>query len=313
MAVEMAVISTCNRLELYVVTAAEPDDDLLHAWFFGLLPRSHAGLAAQLTVHDDEAAVEHLLRVASGLESMVLGEPHILEQLVDAFELARRCGTAGPSLAQLFQHAVRVGQRARAELDLDGRAVFLSRAAMHFFSRRHPELAQGNVLIVGAGKLAHLVAQALRPAFTQSIAVANRTPEPAEALARQVGGQTFPWHQMRTALVWADVVITATAAHHPIVDDNDIAAVLPQRRHRPLLLIDMGLPRNIHPAATGMAGVSYYDLDDLQAVLADLAHAESAHAVALPRWVAAQPAVRQVVQGETAALWARLSPNRPAG
>lgn len=291
------MLSTCSRLELYALPHGEADEALLRSWFHQRPCGARGSPAPQFCERRGQAVVEHLLRLAGGLEPAQLGEPHLLEQLADALALARACGTAGPALSRLFQQAIDTGRRARAETGSAGRTSCLHQATLRFYRQRHPELAQGRVLVVGAGRMARLALQALRREGSQPVAIINRTAAHAAALAAEVSGRTFSWHQMRTALAWADVAVTATAALHPILDAEDVAAVLPLRRGRPLLLFDLGLPLNVHPSVPGTAGVSYYNLDDLW-LAAQAADGEPGRAE--------PPAAERLIQAETAVLWAGL-------
>jgi glutamyl-tRNA reductase len=205
-------------------------------------------------------------------------------------------------LAQLFHRARHLGQQVKAKTAIDQQVTSLLRVAGHLLSQRHPLLTQGKVLIVGTSKLAHWAAQALRATGPQPLALINRTAAQTEAMLRYAPEQTFPWQQMRTALAWADVVITATAVLHPVLDADDLAAALAQRWGPPLLLIDLHLPRNIHPAVASMDQVIAYDLPDVCLALTDLARAEMTRGDASGSWVADLPVVKRMVQEEATAL-----------
>jgi glutamyl-tRNA reductase len=315
---EIAILSTCNRVEIYVAVEAAATGVTLPTWLLQVQCPAHGKMVRSVNHYRNRAAVEHLLRIATGLDPLPLGEPYILDQLVDALFVARGCGASGPVLAHLFHRATQIGKRADAETAIDQRSIFLSRAAVDLLGQRHPELTQGKLLLVGASKLAHWAAQALQYMTPQPTAFINRTAAHAEAMSRYAPDQTFPWHQMRRALAWSDVVVTATAALHPVLDADDIVAALEQRRGRPLFLIDLGFPRNIHPAAADIPNVIYYDLNDLSVALAELAHAEIAHVESPEPWVASLPVVEWMVQDEASALWALLDgtihpDNRRAG
>lgn len=304
---EVVILSTSRRLEIYAATEGADTEAMLRAWLLQTQCLAQGDTVRHLNHRRNREAVEHLLRVASSLEPSPLGEPYILEQLIDALALARECGAAGPLLAHIFSHAIEVGKRADVETDIGSRAIFLRQAAVGFLSQRYPELAKGNLLIVGASKMAHVAVHALRYMESQPTAFINRTAAEAEVMEGHGPGQVFPWYQMRAALAWADVVVAAAAALYPVLDAGDIAAALGQRRGRPLLLIDLGIPHNVHPAAAGMENIVYYDLEDLRAAATDVAHTEMTRVDAPGPWVASLPVVERMVQAEATALWGEIS------
>ncbi len=279
---EAVILSTCNRLEIYVdgsPQAVEAVTEVLAR--SGTLPREE--LRPHLCVLQSGAAVEHLLRVACGIESVILGETQVLGQVAEALEQAQQAGSSGALLARLFAQAVHTGKRARAETEISRHTTSLSQAAARLIPER------SRVLIVGAGEMATLAAQAVHAApATQGgheITIINRTYERAARLSRSVGGRALDWLQFGSALAWADAIIAATDAQQPIIR----AASLSDRK-TPLLLLDLGLPRNVEPAAGKLPQVTHWTLDDLQAlVTANLAQRH-----------AATPQVEVIVAEETA-------------
>jgi glutamyl-tRNA reductase len=259
----------------------------------------------QFNAYRDRDAIKHLLRIAGDLEPLYIGEPYGLKKLTEALGIAQDGSAAGPILSHLFDHAIHTGRRIQAETQIGGRTKYLSRAALGVIGQRHWEMIQGNLLIVGASDVAHLAAQALAEHTAQPTATINRTAAQTETMRRQVSGQTFSWHQMRSALAWADVVVTAGSALYPIVDTEDLAAVLPLRRGRALLLIDLGQPRNVHPAIKGMDTIIYYNLRDLQSLLTELARRAVRDDPGEP-WVGSLPKIEQMVQEETQFVWDSL-------
>jgi glutamyl-tRNA reductase len=277
---EAAILSTCNRLEVYAEAAPGAVDAVLavvaHAG--GLAPDA---LRPHLRVLHDEAAVSHLLRVASGIESVILGETQVLGQVSDAHEAARSAGASGAVLSHLFAQAVHTGKRARAETEISRHTTSVSQAAAN--------LAAGHtrVLVVGAGEMATLAALALAASGQHEITIVNRTYSRATTLARQVGGRALDWLQLGSALAWADAVIAAVTAPRPVLRPADLGD-----RTQPLLLLDLGLPRNVDPAAAACPGVTLYTLDDLQALVTpNRAHRS-----------AAVPQVEAIVTEEAAAF-----------
>lgn len=263
---EVVVLSTCNRFEVYM--AVETLEAAARG--FNHLLRQRAAFSLQdihehLYRHTDRDAVRHLFRVAGGLDSMILGEPQILGQVREAWNTAREAGTVGPLLHRLFQQAVRAGKRVRQETALGQAPASVGSAAAHLV-REHARPQQHRALVVGAGSMARTAARYLQDLGFRHLAVMNRTATRAEALAREVGGRTFPWCDWATALAWADVVVVAVAAPHPILTPEDVAPALREGRH-PLLLVDIGVPRNIEPRVADLPGVRLFDIDDLRGVV----------------------------------------------
>ena len=300
----MIILSTRSRLEVYVATESAVADGISAQWLLQIQCQVYGDMAHHFTQRQGREAVEHLLRIATGMEPPLLGEPYILEQMMAALAVAQECGAVGPNLARVFQRAIRIGKRAYGETDTGNRSIFLGRAATHLLDQRHPEMANGNLLIVGSSKIAHSVPQVVRRRDPQPTAFIDRTVAQAVAVKQDIPGQIFPWHQMRTALIWADVVVAAALALHPILDVDDIGVALGQRRARPLLLIDLGLSHNVHPAAAAMQNVVYYDLDDLCAALTDPERCETTCAESLAPWMTSRPGLEQMVREEVSILCA---------
>lgn len=275
---ECIIVSTCNRLEIYATAWDSAQGwaaierfvaDLRHVPLDDLLPHLYR--------LEGQAAIEHLMNVAAGLESMILGETQILSQVAQAYTLALGAETTGPVLPHLFRSAVHAGKRARTETAISRHSTSVGHAGALLIKSHVGDLAQVPVLVVGAGSTAGLAATALHLQGAQTLACINRTLSKAEALAAQVMGRALEWSQLVDALRWADVVITATSAPQAIICVADLPAILAQRDGRPLLLIDLCVPRNIEKAVNLFADVQYYDIDDLQSVLdANLAQRQAA-------------------------------------
>jgi glutamyl-tRNA reductase len=290
---ESFILSTCNRLEVY----ARVDDPAAGAEaVMGFLARLQnidpSRLRPHLYVLAGEAAVSHLLRVAAGLDSMVLGEPQILGQVAAAGVTAQKEGATGLVLGQLVNQAIRAGKRARTETAISRHTTSVSHAAVQFISDHLHDLEQRRILIVGAGEMAEMAAKALHYHGVTSLHFINRTYSGAEDIAQRFNGRAWAWGQLADALVEADVVIAATGAPHLVIYAGDVAAVLPQRAGRPLLLVDIALPRNIEGSAQELAGVTGCNLDQLQSTV-DLN---------LGQRQAAVPQVEQIIRQETAAF-----------
>ncbi len=275
---ESAILSTCNRLEI-VATTGDPAAgfETIPAFLAGLQGLPVESLRPHLYFLDEQAAVEHLLRVAAGLESMILGEPQILGQVAQAFARAQGAGTTGLVLSQLFARAVHAGKRARSETAISRHTTSMSHAAAHLVVDAYGDLRDANVLVVGAGEMAELAATALHEQGARRITCINRTYARAEWLARRCEGSALAWSHLPEALAAADVIVTATGAPHTVLFRDDVAKVLSSRTGRPLVIVDIALPRDVEPATGDLPGVTLYDMDHLQeAVDANLAQRRAA-------------------------------------
>jgi glutamyl-tRNA reductase len=218
-----------------------------------------------LYTYFDEGAVNHLFSVAAGLDSVVLGESEILGQIRQAWQAAHDEGVAGPRLAALFRHAVVAGKRARTETAIARGTTSLSHAAVDMAARRVGSLEGKRILLVGAGDVGESMAVAVAGIAGAQIFVANRTWDRAVALASRVGGRAVQLDGLGAALTEADVLMTSTGAPSAIVDDTDLAPVVDARGGRPLLIVDVAMPRDIDPAVAELPGVELLDLDDVRA------------------------------------------------
>lgn len=261
---EAVVVSTCNRTEAYVVA------EKFHAafgemrdFFCTLSGAAPAELSDHLYVHYDDDAACHLFRVTSGLESAVLGEHEILGQVRTAWDVARTEGTTGTVLNQLFRHGISAGKRARAETGISQGTASISHAAVSMAKNHLGTLEASRVLVVGAGEMAEGMIVALASAGPAAVQVANRTPSHAEALAARVGGRHLPLGSLEDALVEVDLLLTSTGASAVIVDHASVGAVIERRAGRPLLIVDIAVPRDVDPAVARIPGVTLLDMDDL--------------------------------------------------
>ncbi|RPJ53387.1 MAG: glutamyl-tRNA reductase, partial [Acidobacteria bacterium] len=267
-AAESVVVSTGNRAELYVAC-----DDVVAArrQLVDFLCSYHAIESAAITPHVyekvDRGAAEHLFRVASGLDSLVVGEPQILGQVKAAYAVAADKRTVGPVLNKLFPWSFTVGKRVRTETGLSEGAVSVSFAATSLAKKIFGELKGRTVLVIGAGEMGKLTAQHLKAQGVERLLITSRTLAHAAALAGSIGGKPLPWEDMRSALDAADIVITATGAALPILTRPQVDAVMRQRRNRPLFVIDIALPRDVDPAVGELEAVFLYNIDDLQAIV----------------------------------------------
>ncbi len=258
---EVALLSTCNRTELYAV--ADDNGDALADWL-ATHPDDMGDLHAYLYRHAGADAVRHLFRVATGLDSLVLGEPQILGQVKDAWATARSAGSLGAQLDRLFQHAFATAKRARTDTRIGANPVSVASTAVRLAQDSFARLEDSTVLLIGAGETIELAARHLVQAKTKRLLIANRTLAHAQDLATRHGGYALALTELERHLAEADVVISATAARDPILHKAQLAAALASRWHRPMLLLDLAVPRDIAADAAGLKDVFLYTVDDLE-------------------------------------------------
>lgn len=263
---EAIVLSTCNRLEIYVVAerfhgAYEDIRNFLSETAF--MPPEQFG--DHLYVHYDEDAVAHLFSVSAGLDSAVVGEAEILGQVRTAWEQARTEGTAGTQLNLLFRHALEVGKRARTETSIARHVASVSTAAVAMAADRLDGLAGRRALVLGAGDMGEGMVHALADRGVAELNVANRTWERAADLAARVGGRAVRLADLGETLVDVDLLLTGTGASSMMLEHGDLARVMNDRGGRPLVVVDVAVPRDVDPAAGQLAGVVLLDMDDLRA------------------------------------------------
>jgi glutamyl-tRNA reductase len=265
---EVVILSTCNRLEVYA-SADHLEDGI--AFIEQSLAKLHivplAELKGYLYSQIGDDVVLHLMRVACGLDSMILGETQILGQVTQAFEEAHKAGMTGPILSHLFAQAIHTGKRARTETPISRYTTSVSHAGALLLLEKLYQPDTARILIVGAGEMAVLAAQALKRFNIRDLMFINRTYERAEALANEFGGTALTWFQLEEALVRTDAVICATGAPHTVIYRRDVEVVLHQREGRPLVMMDIAVPRDVEDSVRDLPGVQYYDIDDLQSVV----------------------------------------------
>ncbi|ASY77274.1 glutamyl-tRNA reductase [Pectobacterium brasiliense] len=262
------VLSTCNRTELYLsVDEQENQREQLIRWlceYHQLRPEEVNG---SLYWHQDNAAVSHLMRVASGLDSLVLGEPQILGQVKKAFAESQRGHSLSSELERLFQKSFTVAKRVRTETDIGASAVSVAFAACTLARQIFESLSDVTVLLVGAGETIELVARYLREHKVQKMVIANRTRERAQALATEVGAEVITLAELDEQLVQADIVISSTASTLPIIGKGMMERTLKARRNQPMLMVDIAVPRDIEPEVGKLPNVYLYSVDDLHAII----------------------------------------------
>lgn len=267
---EAALLSTCNRVELFAVPAAPQQAwgelrDFL--WRDRRVPP--AALADSLYAIEGREAARHLFRVGASLDSMVVGEPQILGQLKMAYAQAAEAGTVGMVLHRAFHKAFSVAKRIRSATLIGHGSVSVSSAAVGLARQIFDTLQDKTVMLLGAGKMAELTARQLTRLGTESLLISNRTFDRAVALARELGGTAVPFDHFKPYLKMADIVIGSLGATRPVLGREELEQVLRERRYRPMFLIDLGVPRNFDAALNALDNVYLYDIDDLGAVVLD--------------------------------------------
>jgi glutamyl-tRNA reductase len=263
---ECMIVSTCNRVEI-LAAVESPETDLttfLHN-HFGL---DQALLAPHIYQHRDQQAVRHLFRVASSLDSMVVGEPQILGQVKEAFAAARAAGTVSGQLEHLLQSTFAAAKRVRTETQIGSNSVSIASVAVELARKIFGSLQGRTVFLVGAGKMSELAARHLVQQGAGAILVTNRTLERARQLAEPFDGRVIPFEKLYETATEADIVISSTGAPHPIFRKEHGQQFMHRRRNRPMFFIDIAVPRDVDPAMNKVEGIFVYDIDDLQQVAA---------------------------------------------
>jgi len=261
------ILSTCNRLEVYTYDNADAGLVSKIKGFLAAYSKvESAQLETHLYQHWDGDCAQHLFRVASGLDSMVAGERQILGQVRAAFSIASQQGHIRGPLSRLFHQAMRVGRRVHRSTNIGSYSRSVSRAGVQLARNLLGDLSQQQALVIGAGDAGRLVARALADAGIRKVLVTNRTYWRAQDLARELGGVAVPFEELTNQLINADVVISSTGSPGYVLDRSVVQEAMQYRSQRPLLLIDIAVPRDIEPSAGQLPGVQLYDVDDLQTV-----------------------------------------------
>ena len=263
---EIVILSTCNRIEIYSASPNLAFDDLE-----AFLSDAHGVSVDEFLPHlyrlSDMDAVRHLYEVAAGLDSLVVGEPQILGQVTRALELARGQNTTGPMLNRLFQSAIHAGKRARTETSISRNPASVSSLAASLAERGVHSIAEAQIVILGAGEMADLAVEALRKRGANRILVMNRTLDRAHAMADRWSAEITTFENIPQVLISADILISSTGAPHLILNADIVRAAMQVRPHRPLVLIDIAVPRDIDPDAANIPHVKLYDIDNLNGKL----------------------------------------------
>ncbi|KOR33327.1 glutamyl-tRNA reductase [Achromatium sp. WMS3] len=265
---EGLILSTCNRTEIYSVLDTDSKTPLTY-WLTQFHGLAQEQLTPYLYTYSGRDAVEHLLTVACGLDSMVLGEPQILGQVKQAFHVAHKSQATGKLLSRLFQHCLKVAKQVRTDTAIGNSPVSVAFAAIDLARQIFSSLSQQTALLIGAGETIELVARYLKQHNINRIIVANRTVERAHILANQMDGFAIALPEIATHLAEADIIISSTASPLPVLGKGTVERALKKRKHRPMLMLDLAVPRDIEPEVVNLSDVYLYTVDDLQEVVAE--------------------------------------------
>ncbi|HJU26578.1 MAG TPA: glutamyl-tRNA reductase [Rhodanobacteraceae bacterium] len=263
---EALILSTCNRTELYC-SVSEGAEDAPLEWLHRHYRLSPGRLDEFLYRHDEDAAVRHMFRVATGLDSMVLGEPQILGQVKDAWRIAHDAGTLHAPMDRLLQNAFAVAKRVRTDTRIGSAPVSVAYTAVRLVERAFTDLREACVLLIGAGETIELAARHLVERQVRRLIVANRSVENARVLAERFGGYAIPLADLPLHLAEADIVLSATASREPVLTREMLEHALKARRRRPMFLLDLAVPRDIEADAAQLPDVFLYTIDDLKQVI----------------------------------------------
>ena len=263
---EVAIVSTCNRTEIYC-GMEQQDTSVVVDWMHRYFSLRDQGFSPYLFHHADREAVRHLMRVCSGLDSMVLGEPQILGQIKRAYRDADQHGTLGNELSNLFQTAFSVAKQVRTDTAIGNSPVSVAFAAVSLARQIFANLGEQSALLIGAGETIQLAARHLKSAGIGQIRIANRTLDKAVELAHEIGGDAIALKDIPDALPGADIIISSTASTLPILGKGTVQKALKLRKYRSQLIVDIAVPRDVESQVNDIDGVFLYTVDDLQAVI----------------------------------------------
>ena len=263
---EIAILSTCNRTEI-IVSSPAGDAEVIVDWLAAYHQLLVSELAPSIYIHRTRQAVLHAMRVASGLDSMVVGEPQILGQFKECFEAAKRLGTMGPELGHLSRSTFRIAKRVRTDTSIGENSVSVASAAVTLARQLFSDLGKCSVLLIGAGETIELVSKHIHNAGIGKITIANRTLENARRLATGLAGDAIDLQSIPQKLIESDIVISSTAAQLPILGKGTVERALKSRKYRPILMVDLAVPRDIEPEVAELRDIYLYSIDDLQEII----------------------------------------------
>ncbi len=265
---EATILSTCNRTEVYC-QVPESNIEVVSDWLCDFHELRKDEVAPFLYTFPDQAAVKHAFRVAAGLDSMVIGEPQILGQMKTAFAKAHKNGNTGKVLNRLFQHTFSVAKEIRTSTSIGSHAVSVAYAAVSLAKQIFSDISKQTVLLIGAGETIELTCRHLYAQGVRDIIVANRTVERAEGLAKEFGAKVISLHELPTRLPDADMVFSSTASTLPILGKGAFESALKKRKNKPVLVVDLAIPRDVEKEVGDLGNVYLYTVDDLQQVVSE--------------------------------------------
>lgn len=260
---EAAILSTCNRTELYCGAATEDQDPLID-WMAQEHHLRREDFQPFLYTHANTGTVRHMFRVASGLDSMILGEPQILGQMKSAYQTASEAGTLGKVLGKLFQHTFTAAKKVRTDTAIGSSPVSVAFAAVRLAQRIFDDLSRQTAILIGAGETIELTARHLAENRIGELIIANRTYDKAHALAQQFNGFAISLSELPRHLAKADIVVASTGSHLPILGKGSVESAIKARRHKPMFMVDLAVPRDIEPEVAQLSDVYLYTVDDLR-------------------------------------------------
>ncbi|MBT5164638.1 MAG: glutamyl-tRNA reductase [Candidatus Thioglobus sp.] len=263
------ILSTCNRSEIYTVVDNDNPQEILSQYLSDTHQVSRQELDSYLVYFENDAALEHICNVACGLDSLVLGEPQILGQLKDAYHSAKQAKTLDKKLEKLFQHAFSTAKKVRTDTQIGSSPVSIAYCAVKLSEKIFADLSEQTVLLIGAGEVIELCAQHLSQKGVNNIIVANRTLENAQKIASIYGAQSISLKQFSSVIHQADIIISSTAASVPVIGKGLIESALKRRKHKPMFMLDIAIPRDIEPEVGQLDDVYLYTIDDLEQVVSD--------------------------------------------
>ncbi|HXZ50143.1 MAG TPA: glutamyl-tRNA reductase [Usitatibacter sp.] len=306
---EAVLVSTCNRTEVYCrADAPEP----VRAWLEREAAKSGVKLDSHLYVHAEEAAVRHAFRVASGLDSMVLGEPQILGQVKQSVRMAENAGTMGATLSRLFQNTFAVAKQVRTETALGAQSISMAAAALKLAQNLFGDLSRTTLLLIGAGEMVELAATYFVAQRPHSVVVANRTVARGEVFAERFGARAIALAELPARIPEFDIVVTATASSLPILGKGLIESALRARKRRPMFIVDLAVPRDVETEVGELDDVFLYSIDDLGKIVQEGAEARQSAAAEAEAIVDRQVAAFREWQGSRAAVPAIVELRRRA-
>lgn len=269
---QSVIVSTCNRTELYIHCDEEDPEPIIH-WLANFQHLDEEQLRESLYVYRGPEVIRHLIRVAAGLDSMILGEPQILGQVKQAYAEAREVGVIGPILERCFQRGFAAAKEVRTQTGIGESAVSVAYAAVSLAKQIFADISQAKVMLIGAGETIELVAKHLLEQGVKQITVANRTVARAQELAKQFDGRAIALNELPDYLPQADIVIGSTASPLPIIGKGMMEQVMKTRRHQPVFMVDIAVPRDIESQVGDLRDVYLYTVDDLKGIIEqNLAH-----------------------------------------